>query len=79
MEPSERGALNLVRILGVMLVVVTLFELGLYWAECAYHKPVPLKAELIPCLWKLIPALVGFVVLFKARAIAEWVDDQLDL
>ena len=67
------------RIIGVMLVVATFFELGLYWAECAYHKPAPLKAELIPCLWKLIPALLGFVVLLKARALAEWVSDRLDL
>ena len=79
MEPSERGPLNLVRIIGVMLVVATILELGLYRAECAYHKPVPIKVELVPCLWKLIPALLGFVVLFKARAIAEWLSDQLDL
>jgi hypothetical protein len=79
MEAPERGALNLVRITGVMLVVATILELGLYWAECVYHKPEPIKVSLVPCLWKLIPALFGFVVLFKARAIAEWISDQLDL
>ena len=79
MEPSERGPLNLVRIIGVMLVVVTILELGLYWAECAYHKPAPIKVELVPCLWKLIAALCGFVILLKARALASWISDQLDL
>ena len=78
MEPSERGPLNLVRIIGVMLVVATVFELGLYWAECAYHRPAPVKVQLVPCLWNLIPALFGFVVLFKARAIAEWISEQID-
>ena len=79
MEAPERGALNLVRIFGVMLVVATIFDLGLYWAGCWFHKPHPLKVELVPCLWKLIPALLGFIVLFKARAIAEWLSDRLDL
>ena len=79
METPQHGALNLVRIIGVMLVVITILELGFYWAACAYHKPHPLPVEKIPIALRLIPALVGFVVLFKARAIAEWVNDQLDL
>jgi hypothetical protein len=79
METPQHGALNLVRIIGVMLVVVTLLELAFYWAECAYHKPQPLPVEKIPVLLRLIPALIGFVVLFKSRAIAEWVEETLDL
>jgi hypothetical protein len=78
MEAPERGALNLVRIIGVMLVVATILELGFYWAECAFHKPEPLHAEKLPILYRLIPAVLGFVVLIKARGIAEWISDQLD-
>jgi hypothetical protein len=79
METPQHGALNLVRIIGVMLVVVTILELGFYWAQCAYHKPHPLPVEKIPIALRLIPALLGFAILFKARAIAAWVCDQLDL
>lgn len=79
MEAPERGALNLVRIIGVMLVVATILELGFYWAECAFHKPEPLHAEKISILYRLVPAVLGFIVLIKARAIAGWISETLDL
>jgi hypothetical protein len=79
MEAPEHGALTLVRIIGVMLVVGTVLELGLYWAECAYHKPQPLPVEVLPIIYRSIPALLGVVVLIKSRAIAEWVCDKFDL
>jgi hypothetical protein len=77
MDAPERGALTLVRLIGVMFVVATILELGLYWAKCSIpdHK-VPL--ELVPVLLRLIPAAVGFVVLVKARALAEWISNILD-
>ena len=78
MEAHERGGLTLVRLIGVMLVVATILELGLYWAKCSSprHK-VPV--ELIPVLLRLIPAALGIVVLVKARAIADWISNTLDL
>jgi hypothetical protein len=78
MEAHERGGLTLVRLIGVMLVVGTILELGLYWAKCSIpsHK-VPV--ELIPVLLRLIPAALGIVVLVKARAIADWISNTLDL
>ena len=79
METPPHGALNLIRIIGVMLVVATLLELGFYWAACAYHKPQPLPIEKISVTLRLIPALLGFVVLLKARALASWVNELLDL
>ncbi len=79
METPQHGALNLVRIIGVMLVVITILELGFYWAECALHKPHPLPVEKIPLALRLVPALLGFAIFFKARAIAQWITDQLDL
>ena len=77
MEAPERGGLTLVRLIGVMLVVATILELGLYWAKCSIpeHK-VPM--EVIPVLLRLIPAVLGVVVLIKARALAEWISNILD-
>jgi hypothetical protein len=77
MDAPERGGLMLVRLIGVTLVVATILELGLYWAKCSIpdHK-VPM--ELIPVLVRLIPALLGFGVLIKARAIAEWISNVID-
>jgi len=77
MDAPERGGLTLVRLVGVMLVVATILELGLYWAKCSLpnHK-APL--ELVPVLWRLIWAVLGVVVLIKARAIAEWISNILD-
>ena len=78
METPERGALTLVRLIGVILVVWTILDLGLYWALC--HNPKnPAPVEVVPVLLKLIPAVVGIVILAKAHAISEWISDKLDL
>jgi len=78
MESPERGALTLVRLVGVILVIVAALDLGLYWFKC--HSPKnPQPVEIIPLILNASPALVGFVVLFKARAIAEWISNALDL
>ncbi len=79
MEANEHGALTLVRMLGVILLVATVLELGLYWAECSLHKPEPVPMQVIPIIIRSLPALAGVVVLIKSRAIAEWVADKLDL
>jgi hypothetical protein len=77
MDAPERGALTLVRLIGVILIVWTVLDLGLYWAKCANPKhPVPM--EVGPVLLKLISAVVGIVVLARARAIAAWISDWLD-
>jgi hypothetical protein len=31
-----------------------------------------------PCVLKCVPAVIGLVVLIKARAIAEWISNKLD-
>jgi len=79
MEANEHGALTLVRIIGVILMVATVLELGLYWAECSLHKPEPLHVEAVPILIRTIPALFGIVVLVKSRSLAEWIAEKLDL
>ena len=78
MDAPERGALTLVRLIGVMLMVSTLLELGLYWAKCSMpsHR-VPV--EVVPVLLRLIPAVLGTIVLAKARALADWLVELLDL
>lgn len=77
MDAPKRGGLTLVRLIGVMLVVATILELGLYWAACTFAKP-PARMQAGPVVLRLIPAVLGFGVLFKARAIAAWLDDLLD-
>lgn len=77
MDAPERGALTLVRLIGVMCVVATILELGLYWAQCVFHNP-PEPVKLTPILLNLIPAAVGCLILIKARAIAEWISNILD-
>ncbi|HEV2696115.1 MAG TPA: hypothetical protein VG347_24715 [Verrucomicrobiae bacterium] len=79
MEANEHGALTLVRLVGAILLVATVLETGLYWAECSLHKPAPVPMQAVPILLRTIPALLGIVVLIKSRAIAEWVADKLDL
>jgi hypothetical protein len=77
MDAPEHGWLTLVRVVGVMLGVATILELGLYWAECSLpNHRVPL--QLVPVLLRLIPAVAGFVVLIKSRAIADWISNILD-
>ena len=77
MDAPERGALMLVRLVGALFVVATMLALGLYWAECAFAKP-PVPAATLPCLEKLIPAVIGFLILLRAKSIAEWLSDQFD-
>ena len=77
MDAPERGALTLVRLIGVMWLVAVLLEVGLYLAEC--HAPKhPRPVELAPVLLRSLWAVPGIVILVKARAIAEWISDYLD-
>ena len=79
MEPHERAILNLVRIIGVLLVVATLLALGFYWAQCAAHKPAPSPVQPLLVGLRLIPSLLGFLVLIKARSIVGWISELLEL
>ncbi len=76
MEAPERGALMLVRFIAVALIGWAMVELALYWVICKHdNKPV----EVLPCLIKSLPLLAGVATLIKAKSIAEWVADKLDL
>jgi hypothetical protein len=78
MDAPERGALMLVRLIGGLLIVASILELGLYWAKC-WNPNHRVPVEAVPVLFRLIPAVFGFVVLIKAKAIAEWLANLLDL
>ena len=67
----------LVRLIGVLFFVWTIVELGLYWAKCAFSKP-PVPVEILPCVLGVIPAVIGTVILIKARALAEWISNILE-
>jgi hypothetical protein len=76
MDAPERGALMLVRFVAITLMGWTLADLALYWVICQ-HNHVDMKITV--CVVKSLPLLAGLVVLVKARALAEWVADKLDL
>ena len=75
MDAPERGALMLVRFIAATLIGWAVVDVALYWFLCQ-HNHVPMK--IFPCILKSIPALLGIVVLIKARAIAEWISNKLD-
>ena len=66
----------LVRFAAAALIGWALVELVLYLLIC-HNKNVPV--EIIPCIVKSLPFLAGVVMLFKARSLAEWLSDKLDL
>lgn len=78
MDASERGTLTLVRLLGVLFIVATILEVGLYLAQCLVPKP-PLPVHVGPILVRSIPLLIGVAILIKARTLASWVTEKLDL
>ncbi len=66
----------LVRFVAAALIGWALAELALYLVVC-HQKNAPV--EILPCAVKTLPFLAGVVMLFKARALAEWLSDRLDL
>jgi hypothetical protein len=76
MQSPERGALMLVRIIALAFVGWAVAEIALYWAVAHHHhEPVEISKIVV----KALPLVFGVVILIKARAIAEWISDQLDL
>ena len=76
MEANERGALMLVRFIAVALIGWATIDLVLYIVTCR-HRVLPV--EIFPCVLKSLPFCAGVLVLVKARVIAEWLADKLDL
>ena len=65
----------LVRFIGISLLAVTLVNLALYWVVAQHNHT---GMTIFPCLLKSIPAVIGVILLVKARAVAEWISDKMD-
>jgi hypothetical protein len=74
-NPPERGALMLVRVIAVALIAWSIVELALYFAV-SYHNQSAIK--FLPCTIKSIPFLVGLIILIKSKTLAAWVSELLD-
>jgi len=66
----------LVRFIAIALMGWAVAELALYLVV-RHHQDQPV--EIVPCVVKSLPLLVGVVMLFKSRSLAEWLSDKLDL
>ena len=66
----------LVRFVAVALIGWSIVENALYVA-LSHHQKIPV--ELLPCIVRSLPFLVGLAMIIKARAIAQWLADTLDL
>ena len=66
----------LVRFIAAALISWTLVELVLY-ALVREHNQQPI--QILPCLTRSLPLLAGLAMLVKARALAHWLTDLLDL
>ena len=75
MDAPERGALMLVRFIAVALIGWTIVDLALY---CVIAQHNHTGTRTFPCILKSIPAMLGIVMLIKAKAVAEWVSNKLD-
>jgi hypothetical protein len=75
MDAPDRGALMLVRFIAVSLLAVTLVNLALYWVVAQRNHT---EVTIFPCVLKSIPAVVGLILLVKARTVAEWISDKMD-
>jgi hypothetical protein len=86
MDAPERGALMFVRFIAVSLIGITVVEIALYLAVSEVHEPGivnhpyhPPPIKIFPYLLRSVPALLGVVILIKAKSIAEWISDKLEL
>lgn len=66
----------LVRFTAAALIGWALVELALY-AAVRQHNSLPI--EVLPCVIRSLPLLAGLAMLVKARALALWLADKLDL
>jgi hypothetical protein len=75
MDAPDRGALMLIRFIALSLMGVTLVDLVLYWVVSQHNHT---RMTIFSCVLNSIPAVIGLVVLIKARAIAGWISSKLD-
>jgi len=77
MDAPLRGALNFVRLVAACLMVLGLLDTGLYLGQCFEPKhPSPVK--ILPIVLNSIPFVIGVVILIRAKAAAQWINDKLE-
>jgi hypothetical protein len=76
MESPQRGALMLVRFVAASAMGMSVVELTLEFMELKF-RGVPINIFTIAC-WGIL-FLAGIVILVKAKAVAKWISDKLDL
>lgn len=66
----------LVRFIAVALIGWSVVGFALYWLV-SQQKHAPM--QILPCALKSIPAVFGIIFLIKAKSLAQWLSDKLDL
>jgi len=75
MDEPSRGALILVYFSAAAMVGVSALELLLYLAEQYQHHLPP---GIVHTTFLSLPIMLGFVILVRARAVAEWISNKFD-
>jgi hypothetical protein len=75
MDAPERGALMLVRFIAAALIAWTVVDVALYWVIARHNHT---GMETFPCILKSVPAVLGIVILIRAKSVAQWISDKLD-
>jgi hypothetical protein len=75
MDPLERGTLMIIRLIAGTCILVTVMDLSLY-VVVRFHDQKPV--EILPCVVKSLPMLVGVVLFVKTKALCRWICDQLE-
>jgi hypothetical protein len=76
MDEPPRGALILVYFSAAAVLGVSALELLLYLAEQFQHH---LSPGTLHTIFLSLPIVLGFVILVRARAVAEWISDRFDI
>ncbi len=66
----------LVRFIAVALIGWACVEIGLYLL-ISRHNGTPVKP--VTCIIDSLPMIAGLVMLVKAKSLAQWVSEKLDL
>jgi hypothetical protein len=75
-NPYRKAALFLIRLVALALIFISLLFMGGYAMSWMLQRPVNAKWSLV--LLETLPFIVGFLLLFKASAIARRLTEDLD-
>jgi uncharacterized membrane protein SirB2 len=78
MDAPPRGAVMLVCFAAGCCMIVGMLDVGLYLAKCFQPKH-PSHIKIFPLAVDSIPFVAGVVILIKAKAVAGWISEKLDM